>query len=167
MPENLKDFFNAKASLTLGASAAMVLAFTTTLCSAFALPSALVALCLSTLFATVQMAYSEIDKATMKAVFGVICTLVIFHAARGGNMSLGDVEPAAPPTSITVPVSEVRGFDLFVQSAWAGSTNAASDRYYLWKVEDGKAIYTNSVGGVVTNEVPKKVFDQWKWTSGK
>lgn len=167
MAEKFDDFLNAKTSVTLGASAAMVIAFTTTLCMSFGWPSALVALVLSALFAGVQLSYSK-DKIMAKLLFWVVCTLVIFHAARGGNITLSETEgPSNHPESIVVPsVSSEYSFEL-IQSAYAGGENK-KDRYYFSKVnEDGASVYTNSAGQSYTNNSTKKVFQHWDWKSSK
>jgi hypothetical protein len=173
MPTSLNEFLNAKTSVAFGASAAMVVAFTATLCSAFPLPTALVGLSLSALFAAAQVAPLK-DRIAIKAAFWAICTMVIFHAARGGNATVGEAvgsRDAAMPTEMIVPDGNA-GFspiDVLVPSAYAGDADKQADkqadnRYYLWKVDErGNGVYTNSAGAVRTNAVARQAFAPWQW----
>lgn len=167
MSENLKDYLNAKTSITFGASAAMVVAFTATLCSAFPfLPSAIVAISLSGILAAVQVANAK-DKLIVKGLFWFLCMMVIFHAARGGNTTLREAAgEQGTPTEIVVPESHASAslLDFIVPSAYAGGTNDVQpNKYYLWKIDfDGKAVYTNAAGRSYTNTT-RRAFDKWDW----
>jgi len=164
---SLSDYLNARSSLTFGASAAMVVAFTSTLCSAFPLPAAIVAISLSGILAAVQVSNAK-DRMLVRLLFWFLCTMVIFHAARGGNTTIGEASGAnSAPKEIVVPdaQSSVDLMGLFVPTAYAADTNRyiRQSKYFLWKVdEEGRKIYTNSVGTAHTNRV-RTAFDQWNW----
>ena len=189
----IRDYVNPKSAMTLGACAAMVLAFTTSLCSAFPiLPAALVALALSFMFGIAQVAYLD-EKVGMKVIYGVVCALIIFNSARGGNLAINDVsggKVVVPPASITVPstapepVKTSMSFGDLTASAYGGdevapqtgkpaSTNrnakTGSGKFHYWRTtDDGKAVYTNFEGQVYTNPVPAKnkgFFKEWKWVT--
>lgn len=170
MSTNINDFLNAKTSVAFGASAAMVVAFTTTLCTAFSLPSAVVAIVLSGVFAIAQVAPLK-DKALVKSVFWLLCTMVIFHAARGGNTTLGEAVGPGEPAKMEIVVPDEHAsaglMDFIVPSAYAGGNDAQPDRrYYLSRfLEDGRAVYTNSVGRAVTNAPAQRAFQRWKWSN--
>ena len=108
MEDSIKDFLNPKSALTIGGSSAMVLAFTTTLCNAFCWPAAIVAISLSALFAAIQVgAMEDVKKWWLRPLYGIICTLVIFNAARGGNASLAEGERVlSSPMTMAGKVSE-------------------------------------------------------------
>ena len=162
MATNIKDFLNARSSVTMGASAAMVIAFTTTLCSAFPLPAAIVALCLSGLFAGVQVAYSK-DKPIIKALFWVVCMLVIFNASVGGNTALSGMAKTevAPVVAPFAPMSTPVG----------GLPHPkASSRLIVTQDVDYKVseMVTNVVflyDIPIISQTKNKLFEQWKWTN--
>jgi hypothetical protein len=163
MNESLKEFLNPKAALTIGGSAAMVIAFTTTLCGAFQLPAATVALMLSGVFAAVQLVYAK-EKLIAKILYWAICTLIIFHTARGGNSTLGDAtaSPSVTPSVLEMVVPSVSlSFDL-ATTAYAADTNQ-TDKYYLaYTNGEGSLVYTNVNGVEYTNTI-RKLFQQWRW----
>ena len=120
MEDSMKDFLNPKSALTIGGSSAMVLAFTTTLCNAFLWPAALVALSLSALFAIIQVTtMDEVKKWWMRPLYGIICTLVIFHAARGGTRTLAEGERAfsSPRIMAEAAVGSMNGAEEAAPSA--------------------------------------------------
>ncbi len=167
----IRDFINPKSAITMGASAAMVLAFTTTLCNAFVvLPAAIVALVLSIMFGTAQVMYLD-DKVFAKVFYGVVCSLIIFNAARGGNLTIRDAtgeEVKVAPAKIELQTSMLMP-DIFIGTAYSAETNKVSPKtseYFYWtNTVDGVPIYTNIYGNVYTNNSFKsqKIFNKWEW----
>jgi hypothetical protein len=174
----MRDYLNPKSAITMGACAAMVLAFTTSLCGAFTfLPAALMALVFSVMFGWAQVAYLD-EKLGLKVVYCVVCSLIIFNAARGGNLAITDASGttiSVPPATMNLSTNKVSHsiMDIsFVQSAYAGpASDKAVDngKYYFWRMTpDGHPVYTNSSGIAHTNfefkgKQDKKIFKEWKW----
>ena len=166
----LKDYANPKSALTVGASAAMVLAFTSTLCASFNLPAAIVGLLLSLFFATGQVYYIQ-ESVMAKIFYGLILTMLIFHTARGGNSTLSSVgvdKALVPAQSIEVPKTSQYSFDI-VSAAYAGgivATNKHSDeKFYFYKMnENGLPVYTNRLGLIyVDKNYKKSTFAPWSF----
>ena len=140
--DQLQEFMNPKSAMTIGASGAMVIAFTTTLALSFSWPRPVTALALSALLALLQVSAAKaIGNLFQRAVYFVVVTLVIFHAARGGNTTLADGESAA--RSAEAPQVS---FSL-VSSAYADGTNE---------------VCTNAPP-VETNSPPtaQRIFERW------
>jgi hypothetical protein len=172
----VRDYLNPKSAITMGASAAMVLAFTTTLCSSFQfLPAAIVALSLSAMFGWAQVAYLT-EKLGMKLFYAMVCTLIVFNAARGGNLAITDatggtvtVPPAMINLSTNKAVSEIPSLiDILVPSAYAAPEKVKVDnnKYYFKGIDnDGNSVYTNAQGKVHIE--PKagngSKFKSWEW----
>ena len=172
----VRDYLNPKSAITMGACAAMVLAFTTTLVGAFPfLPAAIVALGLSIMFGWAQVAYLT-EKISMKLFYAMICTLIIFNAARGGNLAITDATGttvSVPPATINLSTnksSEVPALiDILVPSAYAASDKVDPNKYYFWRLDnDGNAVYTNAQGKVhlvpKVNKEQGKAFKSWTWS---
>lgn len=172
----VRDYLNPKSAITMGASAAMVLAFTTTLCTSFQfLPAAVVALSLSAMFGWAQVAYLT-EKLGMKLFYAMVCTLIVFNAARGGNLAIADASGGT--ISIPSPVinvstnrstSEIPSIiDLLVPSAYASSEKVDVNKYYFCSIDiNGNSVYTNSQGKVhivVKSESKGNTFKSWEWT---
>ena len=153
---SMDSYLNPKAALAMGAGAGMVLAFTTTLCASFpVLPGAGTALFLSAVFAAAQVLYSQ-ESQKLKAFLWLVCTLVIFHSARGGNATLVSATESAPPQTLSVPAVSC-GFE-FIPSAYAGSPE---DTYYLASTNAaGDFVYTNVLGKVHTNKA-SRIVQKW------
>lgn len=182
----INDFLSPKPIVGAGACSAMVLAFTTSLCSAFpVLPGAVVALALSAVFAALIVLSTNGQRVAVKWLYGLICTLMIFNAARGGNTTASEiVSPAAKP-AIQAPESVIEiGGDHKVSMSWslipcayADETNtpSAKVRFYFSHWTNGLPVYTNAFGGSYTNKdfklpTPKSPaqqspFKKWGWTT--
>lgn len=165
----LKDYANPKAALTIGASSAMVIAFTSTLCSSFPiLPSATTALIMSIMFSSVMVYYIN-EKLLLKVFYGFIVAMLIFHTARGGNETLGEAsggnKESIPATIIIPKISDNYSFSL-VPSAYAAdntSTNVPDKFYFAYMGKDGYPVYTNKIGEVYVDTNYKPFFKRWKF----
>jgi hypothetical protein len=183
---SITDFLNPKPVVGTGACAAMVLAFTTSLCTAFPqLPGAFVALALSAIFAAAQVMAANNQKSIVKMLYGIICTLVIFSAAQGGNttavQSQSKPDEVAPPAAIHVgsaaspwsliPSAEAASPDVFSEPLWAASSNSVSGGtgifYYAYTTTNGFPVYTNVAGQAYTNTIfrssQQRIFRPWGW----
>ena len=179
MKDKLQDFLNPKSAITIGASSTMVVAFTTTLCAAFHLPAAWVALGLSGLFALAQVAFiSNVPKKWLRQVYWAICTLVIFNAANGGNgllangsQAVKDIEAGMTHLVAAAPMASAPdegpmpppppGVPLAPDSVAAVDehssvpTNIGEVEYMMAPAEEQPKMSAEQ----------KPVFRQWGWTS--
>jgi len=161
MPDQLKEFLKPQSAVAFGGCAAMVIAFTTTFHNAFGWPAAIVALVLSGLFAVINVIY-YVDKYYMKLLYWVICTMVIFHAAMGGNTTITNI-PSNTPAPTTLQVWHKPDFSI-VTTAYAESTNRIDHIYFLSITNDsGDLVYTNFVGKAITNDAGA-IFKKWRWS---
>lgn len=163
----MSDFLSPKPVVGAGACSAMVLALTTSLCSAFPmLPGAIVALMISGLFSALMVTINNGQKPIVKILYGLICTLMIFSAARGGNVT---VKETITPPEKNVPENTIQvGESLsFIPCAYAGDTNTASRTFHFAYMTNGLPVYTNTTGQFHTNMNFKsqspKLFRDWKW----
>jgi hypothetical protein len=159
----------------------MVLTFTTSLCSSFPiLPSAIVALLLSAVFAVIMVTANNGQKSMVKCLYGLICTLMIFSAARGGNATAIDISAPSPAPQMQAPdsVIEVGSRMLewsFIPSAHAGDTNNEDNtKFYFSYWTNGLPAYTNILGRHYIDRSFKLkspgqssqpgLFKRWSWT---
>jgi len=162
MKNKVQEFLNPKSAVALGSSAGMVIAFTTTLCNSFHWTTALVALILSALFSVAHIIYFS-EKTYVKFIYWLICTLVIFHAAKGGNETLS--ESSTPPkAATTIEVSDNQNNFSLISVAEAAPDEGSKHKFYLsYTNSDGYFIYTNFQGKAYTNTSNKQTFKSWKW----
>jgi len=163
----LSDFLSPKPVVGAGACSAMVLAFTTSLCSSFpVLPAAIVALSLSAVFAVLMVTASNGQKLPVKTLYGLICTLMIFSAARGGNSTVVEAMPSPVPNAPDQIIKMAKVDWSFIPSALADTD--ADKTFYLAYVTNNLPVYTNAAGHSFTNtqfQAQKPMFKKWKWTN--
>ena len=173
----LKDYANPKAALTIGASSAMVIAFTSSLCSSFpCLPSATTALVMGMIFGTAMVCYLN-EKMLIKVFYGFIVAMLIFHTARGGNETLGEASGGSKvniPAEIIIPKVSNTSYNFsIIPSAYADddihkklsvSTNLTDKFYFAYMNKDGCPVYTNKAGVVhVDTNFKQSAFKRWKF----
>jgi hypothetical protein len=165
----LSEFLSPKPVVGAGACSAMVLAFTTSLCSSFpVLPSAIVALSLSAIFAVLMVTASNGQKLSIKTLYGLICTLMIFSAARGGNTTVVEAMPNPIPNAPDQIIKMAKVDWSFIPSALAA--NDVNKIFYLAYVTNNLPVYTNAAGHSFTNtefkaQSQKSLFRKWRWTN--
>lgn len=92
---NFLKLNDPKAAVAVASAGAIVLTITTTICNSFNLPGSYVALALSALMATTLV--PNLKKNIVNYLF---MSLVIFHLAKGGNLTMSAAEDALLPKAL-------------------------------------------------------------------
>lgn len=124
---NFMKLDNSQPALSFMAMGAIVVGLTATLSNSFEIPAKYVALIISAL-----MASMAVDVKKNLANF-LLTSLVVFHVARGGNATGGQIEEMLKSPPAAEQTSSGSIFDLLSPSAKAESitSNVDTNRYYF------------------------------------